>query len=83
MRRQGLRPGSGSIIGNGWNELQAASKQLSAILIERLNEILIVFKRIPRRFSGIKSATDFQKDETGQDRLDAICMSLVAVGEAF
>jgi len=54
-----------------------------ANLIERLDEILVVLKRIPSRFAGIEAAADFQQNEAGQDRLDAICMSLVAVGEAF
>jgi uncharacterized protein with HEPN domain len=40
-------------------------------------------QRIPRRFAGIQSAEDFEQSEEGLDRLDAICMSLVAVGETF
>jgi len=52
-------------------------------LSERLEGILVVLERIPRRFMGIDSAMDFQRNDDGQDRLDAICMSLVAVGEAF
>lgn len=52
-------------------------------LLERLSDILDVLERIPRRFSPIKSPNEFLLGEEGQDRLDAICMSLIAIGEAF
>jgi uncharacterized protein with HEPN domain len=52
-------------------------------LIERLESALEAMERIPRRFTGINSPEDFEASEAGQDRLDAICMILVAVGEAF
>lgn len=40
-------------------------------------------KRIPRRFGIIHSAEDFMRTEEGTDRLDGICMLLIAIGEAF
>jgi uncharacterized protein with HEPN domain len=52
-------------------------------ILERLVGIQNALERIPRRFSTIKIAEDFEKNEDGRDRLDAICMSLIAIGEAF
>lgn len=51
--------------------------------IERLEDVLTALERIPRRFAGIDSAAAFEQSEEGRDRLDAICMILVAVGEAL
>lgn len=55
----------------------------STLLRERLESVLKALERIPRRFADIRSADDFSRSEEGQDRLDAICMILIAVGEAF
>jgi uncharacterized protein with HEPN domain len=52
-------------------------------LRERLEEIRLALQRILRRFEGVHSANDFTKNEEGVDRLDAICMLVLAVGEAF
>lgn len=52
-------------------------------LLERLQDILIALERIPRRFAGIDSAAAFLQSEEGLDRLDSICMILVAAGEAL
>lgn len=52
-------------------------------LIERLEDVLSALERIPRRFAGITSPEAFEQSELGQDRLDAICMILIAVGEAL
>jgi uncharacterized protein with HEPN domain len=40
-------------------------------------------ERISRRSAGIQSAADFTSTDEGLDRLDGICMLLIAVGEAF
>jgi uncharacterized protein with HEPN domain len=53
------------------------------LLRERLESILEALKRIPRRFAAVSSAEYFTITEDGKDRLDAICMILIAVGEAF
>jgi len=55
----------------------------SAVLRERLEGILEVLQRIPRRMADISSADSFAESDEGKDRLDAICMTLIAVGEAF
>lgn len=45
------------------------------LLLEQLEAILTTLERISRR--------DFQATEDGIDRMDAICMSLIAVGETL
>lgn len=55
----------------------------TAGLTEQLEDVLTALERIPRRFAGIDSAEAFEQSEEGRDRLDAICMILIAVGEAF
>lgn len=54
-----------------------------SLLRERLESVLEALERISRRFADIHSAGDFARSEEGIDRLDAICMILIAVGEAF
>ena len=53
------------------------------LLVERLTSILEALERIPRRFAGIAAPSDFVTSEAGIDRMDAISMILVAVGEEF
>lgn len=55
----------------------------SNLLRERLESLLDALERIPRRFAAVASAEYFKLTEDGKDRLDAICMILIAVGEAF
>ncbi len=55
----------------------------SNLLREQLEAALEALERIPRRFASISRAEDFSHSEEGKDRLDAICMILIAVGEAF
>ena len=53
------------------------------LLVERLTSVLEALERIPRRFAGITTPSDFAASEAGIDRMDAISMILVAVGEEF
>jgi uncharacterized protein with HEPN domain len=46
-----------------------------------LVNILTAIERIERRFAGIECADDFVTDDEGIDRLDAIAMMLIAIGE--
>ena len=55
----------------------------SELLIEIVGQILEGIRRIERRFQGIESANDFLKDDDGLDRLDAIGMMLIAIGESL
>ena len=54
-----------------------------SLLSERLESVLEALERIPRRMADIPAAEYFAESEEGKDRLDAICMILIAVGEAF
>jgi uncharacterized protein with HEPN domain len=55
----------------------------AGLLHERLESVLEALERIPRRFSAVPSAEYFTLTDDGKDRLDAICMILIAVGEAI
>jgi uncharacterized protein with HEPN domain len=54
----------------------------AAQLRERLEDILHLLERASRRFGHVTSAEDFQLSDEGLERLDAICMVLIATGEA-
>lgn len=53
------------------------------VLVEKLSSILEALERIPRRFSAIANPADFYASDDGIDRMDAICMILIAAGEEF
>ncbi|WGZ95596.1 MAG: hypothetical protein QJT81_06305 [Candidatus Thiothrix putei] len=48
------------------------------LLIEKLQTLLAALRRIPRRFASITEPSDFYLTEDGEDKLDAICMILIA-----
>lgn len=48
-----------------------------------LSQILEASGRIKRRFASIQSPDDFIANDDGIDRLDAICMMLIAIGESL
>ena len=50
---------------------------------EILNQILEATGRIERRSVGINSPDDFLATDTGIDKLDGICMMLIALGESL
>lgn len=54
-----------------------------SLLRERLEAILEVLERVPRRFAKVQSPKDFVATEEGREHLDSICMVLLSVGEAF
>jgi len=45
--------------------------------------VLAALERIPRRFVAISEPSDFVSSEAGLDKLDSICMVLIAAGEEF
>ena len=51
------------------------------LLVEKLQTLLEALERIPRRFADIDSSADFTSSDAGIDRMDAICMILIAAGE--
>jgi uncharacterized protein with HEPN domain len=55
----------------------------ATLIFEKLEQIDEALNRITRRFSGIRSPDDFLDTPEGLDKLDGICMMLIAVGETF
>ena len=55
----------------------------ASLSLERLQSVLTALERIPRRFEGISQPSDFQTSDAGIDRMNAICMILMAAGEEF
>jgi uncharacterized protein with HEPN domain len=53
------------------------------LVIEILHQIHEAGKRIERRFAPIRHPDDFLANDDGLDRLDAICMMLIAIGESL
>jgi uncharacterized protein with HEPN domain len=51
------------------------------LLVEKLEALLEALERIPRRFAGIAAPADFYASDEGVDRMDAICMIVIAAGE--
>lgn len=50
---------------------------------EILSQILTAAHRVERRCKGIFEPDDFLVSDAGIDRLDAICMMLIAIGESL
>lgn len=50
---------------------------------ELLFQILEASKRIERRMATIQTPDDFLSSDDGIDRLDAVCMMLIAIGESL
>jgi uncharacterized protein with HEPN domain len=53
------------------------------LVLEILEQISNAIQRIQRRFESIRSVDDFTSSEAGVEKLDAICMQLIAVGESL
>jgi uncharacterized protein with HEPN domain len=53
----------------------------SELTHEILSQILKAVERIERRFASIEEPDDFLASEAGIDKLDGICMMLIAIGE--
>ncbi|MBF0475123.1 MAG: DUF86 domain-containing protein [Deltaproteobacteria bacterium] len=52
-----------------------------SLVIETLKQILSASQRIEKRFDSIQSPDDFLSSDEKTDKLDAICMMLIAIGE--
>lgn len=53
------------------------------LILKRLELVLDALERIPRRFAAISTPADFMSSDEGLDRMDSICMVLIAAGEEF
>jgi len=54
-----------------------------SLIREKLELTAAALERIVRRFSSIKSPEDFTANEDNLDKLDAIAMMLITIGESF
>jgi uncharacterized protein with HEPN domain len=53
------------------------------LVSEILRQVLGAAQTIARRFAPITSPEDFVRSEAGLEKLDAICMQLIAIGESI
>lgn len=53
------------------------------LIVEVLNQILQSTLTIEKRFRVIKTPEDFLRDDRRLEKLDAICMQLIALGESL
>jgi uncharacterized protein with HEPN domain len=53
------------------------------LILEILEQIRNAIQTIQRRFEPIRTANDFTDSEGGIEKLDAICMQLIAIGESL
>ena len=53
------------------------------LILEILDQIYKSTQKVLKRFKPIKSVNDFTDSEEGMEKLDAICMQLIAIGEAL
>ncbi len=53
------------------------------LVIEILSQILNSSNTISVRFDPIKNVEDFTNSPEGMEKLDAICMQLIAIGESL
>lgn len=50
---------------------------------EILTQIYRATQTVLKRFEPLRSADDFTSSDSGMEKLDAICMQLIAIGEAL
>ena len=53
------------------------------LVLEILEQIQQSIRRIRKRFEPVTSPDDFTNSEAGHEKLDAICMQLIAIGESL
>ncbi len=55
----------------------------NTVLLETLKQISLSAKRILTRFEPVDSVDYFLDSEDGLEKLDALCMQLIAIGESL
>ena len=53
------------------------------LAFEVLTQIYDAIQKIKKRFDPVNSAEQFTNSDEGMEKLDAICMQLIAVGESL
>ena len=54
-----------------------------ALVKDLLRQLIGAAETVTRRFAPIRSSEDFRASEAGREKLDAICMQLIAIGEGL
>lgn len=54
----------------------------SALVLEILRQLLWSTQTVAKRFAPIQTPADFTSSDQGMEKLDAICMQLIAIGES-
>jgi len=54
-----------------------------ALVLEILGQILKATQTILQRFEPVKKPADFTNSPAGMEKLDSLCMLLIAIGEAL
>jgi uncharacterized protein with HEPN domain len=53
------------------------------LILEDLRHIAWSLDQIEKRFSSVVTPDDFMKDDNGIEKLDSICLQLIAIGETL
>lgn len=53
------------------------------LIADIVRNLLSAVQHVVKRFEPIQAAGDFVKDDAGREKLDGICMQLIAIGEAL
>ena len=53
------------------------------LVLEILTQISDAIQKIKKRFAPINSAQQFTNSDEGMEKLDSICMQLIAIGESL
>lgn len=53
------------------------------LVLETLNQVLQSVETIIYRFKPVKDVKDFTDSQAGMEKLDSICMRLIAIGESL
>jgi uncharacterized protein with HEPN domain len=53
------------------------------LVLEVLSQIYQSTQKISRRCEPIESAVDFTRSDAGMEKLDAVCMQLIVIGESL
>lgn len=53
------------------------------LILEDLRHIAWSLDQIEKRFSSVLKSDDFMKDDNGIEKLDSICLQLIAIGETL
>lgn len=53
------------------------------LALEILTQISDAIEKVKKRFAPINSAEEFTSSDEGSEKLDSICMQLIAIGESL